>query len=298
MITFNRIFKLIAFLSLFNLLLQSISLAGTIQKIKNGKVLISLDGTNAQIGDQFYGLSSANKKTALIEITTVKGDKAIARIIKGKPEANDTILIKGSPVEAQSPESKSTFIRHDMKKIALNLKLSSDVISTLQQDTNAPTPNKETVEMKGTNFGINGMMNIPLGKFLSVEGFVGYELLKVTGTALRNVCDGKTSQTCTADISYLTLGALARYNYASGSMNYWAGAGFGLKQPISKSSTALTLDNISLANSVIVAFGLDYHLSNSQFIPISFEYHKSFNESDTVPVISHIAVLAGYGFLY
>jgi hypothetical protein len=297
--TSNRIFNFLSALSFVVIGLSSQAFAGVIEQVKNGKVLIALKGTPAQVGEQFFALNENNKKTAILEVTAVKGDRAVAKITKGTTKLADTILSKGlgAAPEKNSP-SESTFIRHDLKKLAVNIKVSTDAISTLQQDSTNPFPNKETVDMKGSNIGLNVTMGIPLGKTLSIQGFAGYEMLKVAGTALRLVCDGKTTTDCNADISYLTVGALGRLTYASNSMEYWAGAGFGFKQPIAKKSTALTLDNISLANTAIIALGLDYHLSNTKFIPVSFEYHKSFNESETVPTISHMGLQVGFGILY
>lgn len=303
--TSNRIFNFLSVLSFIAISFSSQAFAGVVQQVKNGKVLISLEGTPAQVGEQFFALNENNKKTAILEVTAVKGDRAVAKITKGTTKPADTLLSKGvGPVTSTkaAPEKKSasesTFIRHDLKKLAVNLKISTDAISTLQQDSTNPFPNKETVDMKGSNIGVNVTMGIPLSKTLSIQGFAGYEMLKVTGTALRLVCDGKTTTDCNADISYLTVGALGRLTYASNSMQYWAGAGIGFKQPIAKKSTALTLDNISLANTAIIALGLDYHLSNTKFIPVSFEYHKSFNESETVPTISHMGLQVGFGILY
>lgn len=305
MTTSNRIFSLITLFSLVTVCFCTHAFAGTVQQIKNGKVLVALEGTPAQVGEQFFAINENNKKTAIIEITAVKGDRAVGKITKGTTKPNDTILSKGvgpttsaaAPVEKKVPK-ESSFIRHDLRKLAVNIKFSNDTISTLQQDSTNPFPNKETVDMKGSNIGLNVTMGIPLSQTFSIQGFAGYEMLKVTGAAQRQVCDGKTTTDCNADISYLTVGALARLTYVSDSLEYWAGTGIGFKQPISKKSTALTLDNISLGNTAIIALGLDYHLNNTKFIPVSFEYHKSFNESETVPVISHMGIQVGFGILY
>jgi hypothetical protein len=288
--------------------LSSNVFAGTIQQIKNGKVLISLDGTSAQVGEQFFALNENNKKTAIIEIITVKSDKAVGKITKGTAKLNDKILSKGmGPVTPQDAKQESekklasksaSFIRHDLNKIAFNIKSSLDTISTLQQTAPNPFSTQETVDMKGNNIGLNVSLAYPMGENFYIQGFGGYEILKASGTANNLVCDGKSSRDCNVDISYITLGGLARYNYISNHFEFWAGAGVGFKQPLSKKSTALTLDNITLANAVIVALGMDYHLSNSAFIPLSFEYHKSFNESETVPLISHMALQVGYGLIF
>ena len=296
--TLNRMFNSITLLLMTFMFLSSPLFAGTVQQIKNGKVLIALEGTPVQVGDQFFTVDENNKKTALIQITAVKADRAVGKITKGTPQPNNTILSKGIAAVNAAPK-EATFIRHDLTKLSFNLKYSMDLISTLQANNTNPNPLKETVDMKGSNMGLNVSLGYPLSKNFSVRGFAGYEMLKVAGVALRLVCDGKTTQDCNADISYLTGGALARYNISANHFEFWVGGGLGFKQPISKNSTALTLENISVASAAIAALGVDYHLSNTKFIPVSFEYHKSlFSESETVPVISHMGILVGFGILY
>jgi hypothetical protein len=301
--TSTRIFNFIATIFLFTICFCSNIFAGTITQVKNGKVLIDLKGTPAQVGEHFFALNQDNKKTAIIEITAVKTEKAVGKITKGATKVSDTILSKGmgpAPVSSNpvAESQRTSFIRHDLKKLALNFMMSSDLISTAQQDNGNPFPTKETVDMKGNNIGVSIALNVPLSPTFSMQGFAGYEMLKVSSTAVNLVCNGKTSRDCNVDISYLTLGGLARLKYISGSFELWAGAGAGFKQPLSKSSTALTLENVSLANAVIVALGVDHHISNSLYVPVSFEYHKSFNESETVPKIQHMAIQLGVGILF
>lgn len=283
----------------------------SIKQVKDKKVLIQLDNFKVKVGDQVYGVNSAKKKTSILQIVTVKGNKAIAQLIKGTSVVNDTIMMKSSgpqtgktaaaqPNAANSSNFKKTsFIRRDLKKISVNLKLSSDSISTKQQD-NSSTPQTETVDMAGTNFGFNAQYDIPLTETYAVKAFGGLEMLKVAKTStLANTCDGKTTKDCNVNINYLTFGGLIKASMPLAAQSHlWGGLGFSFKQPISKKSTALTEDNISLANALVLAGGLDYHLNNKNFIPVSLEFQKSFNESDTVPAIKHIGINVGYGFIF
>lgn len=274
----------------------------TIEQVKNDKVLISLDGTFTQVGDEFFGINAEKKKTSILEITTIKNDRAVAKVIKGTPQPKDTIEIKmkvglAAKNQPKTPQKKPTFIRHDLKKMAINLKISTDTISTKQQDA-SNQPQQETVDMKGNNFGINVSLDLPWQDWFDVRGYVGYEMLKVTATAKFLSCDGKTSTDCNASINYLAFGGIGRFKYIKNNIVFWGGLGLGFKQPIGKKSTALTEQNIALANTAIFALGLDYHVNNQYFIPLSFEYHKSFNESDTVPTIGHSGILFGFGYLF
>jgi opacity protein-like surface antigen len=277
--------------------------AGIIKQVKNEKVLMTLDDSNAQIGDQFYAVNAANKKTALLELTTVKNNQAVAKIIKGTAAVNDTTEAKksggaSSGTASNAATAKPTFIRHDLKKMALNLKINSDIISTKQKDNTQTFPNEETVDMVGTNLGLNLTLDLPVNNWFDLRGFAGYEMLKVKGTSKFLSCDGRLSTDCNATINYLTGGGLLRFKYVSSNFEFWSGLGLGFKQPLSKKSTALTEDNIAMATTLIVGLGLDYFLSNKYFIPASFEYHKSFNESETVPKILTTALSIGFGKMF
>ncbi len=282
--------------------------AGQITKVKDNKALLTLDGVQAKIGDQVYGLTN-QKKTSLMQITNIKNGKAVATILKGKAQVNDSLLVKvmgkktgtvkSTPAQTVvTPNSKTSFLRKDLKQLSVNLKFSSDGIST-KQDSGGSTPVAETVNMEGTNFGVNMHYGIPINSWFSIDGLAGFEMLKVAKEASSpTTCDGHTTADCNAAINYLTFGGLGKANYMMDKMQLWAGLGFGFKQPLTKKSTALTEENIALANALVVAFGLDYKMNNSRFIPISFEFQKSFNESDTVPAIKHFGLNIGYGFLF
>ncbi len=281
------------------------SYAGTIQQVKNGKVLINFTDDTAQVGDQLFAVNAAGKKTAILEVTTVKNNKAVAKILKGTAQPNDKTEARSSgsapitSVPTKKESSRSKIIRHDMKKIAVNAKILMDSMSTKQQDDTTPSPLEETVDMAGNNFGLTLSMDYPLNDRYSIRGYAGYEMLKIKATSNRaNMCDNRTSRDCNVELSYLSVGGIARMNFNFTQMQLWVGAGASIKQPISKKSTALKLDNIQLANSVIVAGGLDYHINNFYFVPVSAEYHKSFNESDTVPKIQEMAVSVGFGKLF
>jgi hypothetical protein len=304
----NNLTYLLSFI--FILLLPSTFWGASIKQVKNKKVLIQLDNIKVKVGDQVYGVNSAKKKTSIMQIVTVKGDKAIAQLLKGNSAVNDTIVMKSSAskttaktnqpnINNSSTLNRTSFIRKDLKKLSLNLKLSNDSIATQQQDRSS-TPQTETVEMSGMNFGFNAHYDIPLTNVYSIKSFGGIEMLKIAKTStLANTCDGKTTSDCNVNINYLTFGGLLKASMPIAAQSHlWGALGVGFKQPLTKKSTALTEGNISLANALILAFGVDYHLNNKNFIPVSFEYQKSFNESETVPSIKHMGLNIGYGYLF
>ena len=304
-------FFFLCFLSFF-LIANSVVQAGIIQQVKNDKVLMTLDDAQVQIGDQFYGINSDKKKTSVLEITTIKNLKAVAKIIKGTAQVNDTtekkpistILKSGNSTTPTVPAtqknasvSKNNFIRYDRSKFAVNLLMSADKISTKQTDTQ-PLPQSEDVDLTGNNFGIAASIDVQIIDWVDLRAFAGYEILKVKATSQFLSCAGKSSTDCNADINYLSFGGIIRFKYIKDNFEYWGGLGASIKQPLTKKSTALKEPDIARANTLIGAIGLDYYINNNYFVPVSFEYHKSFNESETVPVISHNVVTLGFGFMF
>lgn len=307
-------FTKIIFSTLFFFCFSLQTKAAVIKQVKNKKVLIQLDGTSANVGDQFYGISKNNKKTSILKITAVKNGKAIAVISKGQAVLNDSVqLAKASSVATtttsktaafkpkiqgnQSVTSVQTdFNKKNSTKLSFNFNLANDLISAKQQAGNSTA--EETVDMVGTNFGANIQYDYPLTDWISAKGFAGVEMLKVAKTSLLvNTCGNHTTSECNADITYLTLGALFKAGTMFSKHQLWGGLGFGIKQPLAKQSTALKEEDIAMTTALIAAIGFDFQISNSSFIPISFEYHKALMaESETVPTISHMAVSLGYGF--
>lgn len=281
--------------------------AGTVTQVKNNKVMLEFDGETVNVGDQFFILNSDGKKVAIVEITAAKNKKALANVLKGKAVVDGSTQAKdssgsgggGSSGGSSSATSGSSkFIRNDMTQIAFHLKMMMNSISAKQQDSTLPFPNKETVGMQGTNFGFGASVDYKLMSWLKFHGLLSYEMLDVAGTAKFNSCDGKSSTNCNASISYFGFEGLARYDITKSTFNLWTGVGASTKFPLSKKSTAINTDALKQSDSVVFAFGSDYHLNNKSFIPATFEYHYSLNTSEEVPTIDHMSFMVGYGFKF
>jgi opacity protein-like surface antigen len=296
--------KILLFLS--SLLFFSPTFAGTIIQSKNNRVLINLDGDSANADDQFYVINKENKKVAIVKIAIVKKQKAIADVIKGKVSVGQTTqprsqqTMTSAHTASESPATKgSTFLRHDLIQIGLHFKYMMNSISAVETDsTPAPATNTETVDMTGSNFGVAATMDYPLYNWLRVQGQGSYEMLDVKGTGQYNSCDGKTSKDCNAKITYLGLQGILRYDITKTQLNFWLGLGGAIKIPISKKSTALNITDLVHSDSFTLVAGLDYHLNNKSYIPVSFEYHLSQNTSSEVPKIDQMNLLVGYGFKF
>lgn len=271
--------------------------AAVVQQIKNDKVLIVLEGLQVTTGQTVVSQNGDGKNTALIDITTIKDDKAVGKITKGTPQIGQQIVVSkinkssSSSVSSQSSNQKIK-IRHDDQKMLMQVRYLMNSIVAQEQDTLLV---QENATMTGNNFGLNFGVDYPMTDSLSLRGLAGYEMYKVSGTIGINGCDTKNSTQCNVEVNYLTLQGIVRLSTQVSRFQFWAGLGLNLKQPLTKKTTALNSDNIQMAQAVTAALGTDWYLNSKWFIPVTAEYNYSLNTSTTVPTISEIVIAFGLG---
>jgi hypothetical protein len=281
---------------LWTVLLPS-AFAGTVTQVKGGRVVVDFSGESVNVGDQFYILTSENKKIAVIKLAVVKNGKAVGDIIKGKALVGATTMSRnsaGASAGSAAQTSDLVKVRQDQMKMGVHFKYMMNTISAKQQDGEV-TPNQETVSMKGSNFGVAGSIDYPLFDWIKAYGMVSYEILDIGGTGQFLSCDGKSSTDCNVKVNYLGFQGLARYDILKTKYNVWAGLGLEIRIPMTKKSTALNTDGLKQSDSFVAAVGMDYHINNKFYVPIGFEYHYSMNTSNEVPVIDQMNLLIGYG---
>lgn len=281
------------------------SLAVSILQVKNNRLLLSMDGEKLEVGQSIVLNNSDGKEVAKAIITQAKGEKAIATLKSGKADGSETVVVgsggSNTPVaeEEISPDSYSKKSkgnpRLNAKKFAALLTVSMNNMTTKQASA-GPTPQIEDVALTGMGIGITGSFDYPLNTWLILRGTLGYEPFVAQGTGNLAVCDNATSRDCTASISYLSAGGFARVNITKSKFQLWAGGGGTGKFPMGKSSTALRTDDIKLTVTFAVAGGVDWFISNSNFVPLNLEY-QLFQPSDTVTA-NQILIRGGYGWAF
>lgn len=289
--------KLSQLLILISLLINPYAEAATLMQIKNQKTLINLEGLDASV-DEVYDVVGASGKSGQVKIVQVKNNKAIAQILTGSVAVGQKLRTNSTVQSApKNLRKKDIVIRHDMMQLSVLGKLMMNTITTKQADNNA-LPRTETVTMNGTNIGITAALDYPLSSQYTFRSQFGFEPIAVKGTAQYDSCADKSSKNCNVNINYLAGAGYLRYDFMKSENTLWGAIGGTLKFPISKSSTALRTSDINMANSLGLMFGYDYIFDNKTYIPMTFEYHYSFNTSDTVPAINQIALQAGYGWKF
>jgi len=282
--------------------------AAVVEKVKNDRILISLNGEKVFIGDSVYPVQeiitdeTARQEESHATILQIKKQQAIAQVNSGLFTEKQEVVIQRTTKISKKKDVDHVVYRYDMIKISLLGRLAANSLSTKQQDNGngGPFPNEEIVDMSGLNLGLMGTIERPLPWYnkVTARGIFAIDPIEVKGTAQFNSCDAKTSKDCNAKITYLSLGALARYDFIKSPSIFWGAIGGTLKIPITKKSSSLIESDIKIANSIILSFGIDFIQNNKTFVPVSFEYHYSLNKSDTVPVINQIAFQGGYGWQF
>ena len=283
--------------------------AASVVGVKGKKVLVNLQGEPALKGDIFYLLDKSGKKKALIKIMKVKGNKALALLGKGKarkgytlkyrPKKGGTAKRKGkksggadqAAADDSSSDSSSSGDAGGMY-FGVMLGFSQNSMDVELQDDSGNS--RGSTSLSGNGFSAKGMVDYNLFSGVWFRGMFGVEQFNASGEAS---CGASPfTDTCTAEIMYLSLDLWGRYVFSDGGFRPWAGGGFSLMFPLSQTATAL--DESSITNTSVMSFGLgvDWFTSPTFYIPISVEYGL-LPSSDTVSA-NTIAIRLGAGFSF
>ena len=108
-----------------------------------------------------------------------------------------------------------------------------------------------------------------------------------------SICGPTNSDACNAKLIYLSFDFMARYIFSNDSFRPWIGGGLSLLFPATKEASALDSASISTTNAIVGAFGFDYYVNNTFYIPVSIEYGL-LPKSDEVSA-NWIAFRTGFG---
>lgn len=246
--------------------------AAQVTKVKGKGVLINLSGEAAMPGDKYFLINSAGKKKAIVQITKVKGGQALGRITAGKAEVGMNLIRGGS---SSSPVAQSS--RHDsggssysghgfLRSRSYWGPMLGYGLDSMSVDLNT-TPVQST-SMSGSAFAVNAFFDYKLFERVWFRGAAGYQGFSVKSSM---TCPNTTAA-CNANISYFDFSFLGRYLFTDTAFRPWAGAGFDLIFPVSKSSTALDSGSINTTGVIVITAGFDWSINQNMYIPVSIEY--------------------------
>lgn len=291
-----KLLLLVAATLITSLILSQNAFAARVIQVKGKQVLIDLEGDAANVGDKYF-VMIGDKKRGLVTIKKVSKSRAIATLDKGKAEVKASLqLAKAAAVAGSSSVDEEAAPKARKRKSGTTV----GVLAGYSMDSQSAKLIDQTrtqfaeVAMSGTGFSLLGFADIPYSGSLGFIGRAGIETFNVSGTAPQPYCSGNTSN-CMTEIMYLTLDALLRYEFGSGSFVPFVAGGLGIYYPLSKETTALSPD-IGMSTVFLADLGVKYHLSPTSYIPAMVEYGLFPPGPDVSTSI--IAVRIGYGMSF
>ncbi|KYG60996.1 hypothetical protein AZI86_18820 [Bdellovibrio bacteriovorus] len=245
------------------------------------------EGASLNVGDKIMGRDANGKARALIEVTQVKGGRALGTVLKGKA-SNDLTLNTHTPSSSGSSDSGGG-------RATAN-KSSGGIMLGYSMNSMTVKPSGSTsISLTGSSFALSGMYQMTVDGGFGARILAGYETLVAKGDSSTATCGGSTS--CEVDLSYLGIEALGKYAFgpASGTQ-FWVGAGLGFLIAMSKSSNILDTSKISTNQTIVAALGMDWRLSPTTFIPLQFDY--AIYPDNATSSATQMILRAGYGFSF
>jgi hypothetical protein len=263
--------------------------AATITKVSGEQVLIDLQGDSSYAEGGRYLVMVGDKKRAVVEISKVKGNRAIGKVLKGTAQAEGTLAPLPGSSSAGTPSRSARSSSRRSRRGASGLTYGGLIGygSTSQSVAVTKGGINETVSMTGSSFSLKGFGDLPISGEFGLIGRVGIENFGVAGTS-PNLGSVETK------IMYLSADLLLRYHLMNGNFKPFPLLGMGLHYPLSKTSGVLDVQRISATTIFFLGGGFNYTLSEKMYIHATAEYGL-FPPSNDVKT-SLIAVRAGVGF--
>lgn len=280
--------------------------AAKVEKTKGNKVLVSLEGEPAQVGDFYFIVTPQGKKTGILKITQVKGDKAMAILGKGKAQPGLALEYRppkgggsasaGAKKKPEKTSSSGSSSKMDSQRAYWGILLGMGLNNMTVDLKNAAGATRATESLSGSSFSAKGMFDYNIFDRVWFRGTVGLEGFNASGN--NNCGPGPTvfNSVCEAKINYLATDFWARYAFSHSKFRPWVGAGVSLWFPASVSATALDEKSVTSTTVLSPGIGLDWFVTPKIYIPLQIEYGL-LPESKEVSA-NLIAIRLGVGFSF
>lgn len=282
--------------------------AAQLLQVKGANALIEFtsEETLPSEGNQFYGLVGGEKK-AVIEITKVKGHRAIGRVISGTLDVDATLSpapTNQPPPPPSTPTATKPASREKKRpappSVAKGKKsryhreatpfeqMTFGALVGYALDTQTVTVSGQSLTMTGAGMSLSAFVDNPISGPLGLISRGGAEQFSVKGS--------KSGANVKTDLLYFTLDLLLRYDFMEGVFVPQAYGGISIHVPVGKSSDVLDTNQISTTTVFPIGIGAKYALSGTWYLTGSAEY-VYFMPSSQVTT-SAIAVRAGGGLSF
>lgn len=281
-------------LSLLAWLFVLFPLAGfsqTVTAVKGNKALVEVGSLELAPGDRIFSLDENGKRKSLLQVRQVRNGKAVAEVVKGVPQVGHTLAMgrKASAGASGGTGSSGYASRKSGQAYGFTAAI---MMNTMKISNYTQNSQSYSFEMAGTNFGVGGFYDYPLTREWFVRGHGTFEMFDVKKSHATAICDNSTTTDCNA--KFMQLGGYGTFNYIFSPMPFrtWAGAGGGILVYASKESTVLDTNKFFFNTVLMAAFGLDYFMNRSTFIPMAFEYQTI---PDKEAGVTSMVIRAGWG---
>lgn len=303
------------------------ALAASVTQVKGTRVLLNLEGDSIAAGAKVFLLNANGKRVAIVNVTSVKGDRAVGTVTKGKAQAGFTVqtaaggssapsssaaAAKNSSDDSSSEEAptRSTVVRSGSRSGSGNSKLSGGVLvgfgmqsmsltAQYDPDGGGVQPNRsESASLKGSAISIKVFGDYDLSDSFTIRLAVGLEPFKATGSTTQLICNNGSTQNCEVVFNYIGFEGGLQYNLMKGSTRAWVGLGYSFLMEMSKSINIPNLQPNGKTNQLLlIGAGADIGVGrNGSYIPLVIEYGM-FPGSSNVTA-SGIFLRSGYAFSF
>jgi|GEM_PF-2942074 len=280
---------------LLGLLLPLSTFASSISAIKNKQVVITMDTETYQVGQVIYGMTGS-KKTALIQIEKIKGNKALGVITRGHVAVGGTTMERTAPSTQNSNQESSN---NERSSVVRRTKWSGGILASYAMQSasmtvQTATPASESAKFSGSAMGFKGFVDYDYSSNVTIRGALGLEPLNTKATLTQSLCGNGTTNACTFNYNFIALEGAVHYNFVTKPSRYWIGLGYSYLLDGGHSNN---VPNVQLSGSssqmILFGGGADFAFKKG-FIPVALEYGM-FPGGGGVTITS-IFFRAGYGW--
>jgi len=260
--------------------------AGKILRQKGKTVIIDIRGENVSRGDK-VNVYNNGKKRGVLRVSKVnkKGTKAMAKVILGKAR-------KGWMAGEESGSGDMSAAQDTAMETSTTSKKKTHYGALLgfSQDTMNVTLTSGEKEFSGSGISAKAAMDYAFSDSFGLRAKTGVEIFNATGDAIL----GDACVSCEVEITYFTLEGLGQLYFGSDKYKFWIGAGGAIAHPMSGSSNAVNVDELSTTSAIQAAGGMNIGLKSGSYIPLEFTY-SMLQESESVSA-TYLTLSAGYMF--
>lgn len=276
--------------------------AQTVLKVKGKAALIDTGETPLEVGSEYITVNDVGRKTGLIRIKQVRGNKAVADIEKGIVVVGETLTPRPPPKSRfqDEPAEDDADIRRQPKTqsaAGLIVGYSMDSISFTAGSNQSPPALTQAIAMSGNSYKIKGFYDYPWTDTFTWRFTGGLDGFNATSSGVSPLITSNSSTTASLSATYIALEGSIMWNFyrGKGLTKVYGELGYSFQYNSSTSSNVYSLVAPSYANALFVGGGSNITMSKDTFIPVFLHYDYYLAGSGITQ--NSINFAAGYGWM-